>query len=194
MPTINLTLPSDGDTIDAADVNTPLNAIAAVINGGIDSTNITDGSIATGDIANAAVTANKLGTGAANATVATAETTTSTSYANLTTTTDTVTVTIGANGLALVTISSRMQNNTSAAIVYVGVDISGANTVAATDTTAMLIQVSNANFVYRWSSCFLLTGLTAGSTTFKLKYKVADGGGGAGTATFTDRRIAVVPL
>lgn len=45
MGTVSLTLPSDGDTIDASDVNNPLNAIAAVINGGIDSTNVTAGSL-----------------------------------------------------------------------------------------------------------------------------------------------------
>lgn len=65
MGTVSLVLPSDGDTIDAADVNVPLNAIAAVINGGIDSTNITDASIVTGDLADAAVTPAKIlaGTG-----------------------------------------------------------------------------------------------------------------------------------
>lgn len=45
MSTVSLTLPSDGDTIDASDVNNPLNAIAAVINGGIDSTNVTAGGL-----------------------------------------------------------------------------------------------------------------------------------------------------
>lgn len=45
MGTISLTLPADGQTIDAADVNTPFNAIATAINGGIDSTNITDGGV-----------------------------------------------------------------------------------------------------------------------------------------------------
>lgn len=43
MGTVSLTLPADGDTIDAADVNTPLNALAAVINGGLDNSNITSG-------------------------------------------------------------------------------------------------------------------------------------------------------
>lgn len=45
MTTVSLTLPSDGQTIDAADVNNPFNAIAAVINGGVDSTNITAGGV-----------------------------------------------------------------------------------------------------------------------------------------------------
>lgn len=45
MGTISVTLPSDGDTIDAADVNNPLNTIVNVINGSLDSNNISDGGI-----------------------------------------------------------------------------------------------------------------------------------------------------
>lgn len=45
MGTISLTLPSDGQTIDAADVNTPFNTISTVINGNIDSNNISAGGI-----------------------------------------------------------------------------------------------------------------------------------------------------
>lgn len=40
MGTISLTLPSDGETIDAQDVNNPFNTIANAINGNLDSTNI----------------------------------------------------------------------------------------------------------------------------------------------------------
>lgn len=40
MTTISLTLPADGQTIDASDVNTPLNTIASAINGGLDTNNI----------------------------------------------------------------------------------------------------------------------------------------------------------
>lgn len=45
MSTVSLTLPSDGDTIDASDVNTPFNAIATVINGSIDNTNVSAGGL-----------------------------------------------------------------------------------------------------------------------------------------------------
>lgn len=45
MTQVTLSLPSDGDTIDVADVNTPFNLIANVINGNLDSTNITAGSL-----------------------------------------------------------------------------------------------------------------------------------------------------
>lgn len=40
MGTISLSLPSDGQTVDAADVNTPFNTIAAEFNGNIDNDNI----------------------------------------------------------------------------------------------------------------------------------------------------------
>jgi len=43
MATISLTLPSDGQTIDASDVNNPFNTIAAEINGNLDNSNIKAG-------------------------------------------------------------------------------------------------------------------------------------------------------
>lgn len=43
MGTVSTTLPSDGQTIDAADVNTPINAILSEFNGNIDDDNIKTG-------------------------------------------------------------------------------------------------------------------------------------------------------
>lgn len=154
----------------------------------------TNNSVVTANIANAAVTANKLSTGAAAAFVATNETTTSTTYADLTTTTDSVTTTIGANGLALVSLKSDVANTVSVAFCFISVAISGATTTAAADSNGVLWQDFTANGNGTASAVYLLTGLTAGSTTFKMKYRVQTGGGGAGTGTFTNRRIAVVPL
>lgn len=45
MPIINPTLPNDGEDIDASDVNDPINAILAVLNGLIDQDNIADSAI-----------------------------------------------------------------------------------------------------------------------------------------------------
>lgn len=42
MTLVSLTLPNDGETIDASDVNGPFNAIASVLNGNIDDTNISN--------------------------------------------------------------------------------------------------------------------------------------------------------
>lgn len=45
MGTISITTPSDGQTIDASDVNNPLNTIVNVINGNLDSNNISAGGV-----------------------------------------------------------------------------------------------------------------------------------------------------
>lgn len=147
---------------------------------------------ATTALQNSTVTTDKLNTGAGQATVTTQETTTSTSYVDLSTTTDTVTVVIGANGLALVAISAGLLNNTTFGTTYASFAISGASTVAAGPTTGEISAQEDGtygNVVYQFGSTFLITGLTPGSTTFKMKYKV-----GSGTGGVSGRRIAVVPL
>lgn len=45
MGTISVSLPSDGETIDAADYNTPINTIVSEINGSLDSDNIATGGV-----------------------------------------------------------------------------------------------------------------------------------------------------
>lgn len=150
---------------------------------------ILDANVTTAKIANANVTADKLATGANTAYVATSETKTAGAYADLTTTTDTVTVTIGANGLALVSISSQMQNDTANAVSFVGFAVSGASTVVAQDRYAIIHQSYVSGSYTKIGATFLLIGLTAGSTTFKMKYAVS-----GNTSTFSIRNIAVIPL
>ena len=45
MGTVSVSLPSDGQTIDAADYNTPINTIVTAINGNLDSDNINEGGV-----------------------------------------------------------------------------------------------------------------------------------------------------
>lgn len=45
MATISVSLPSDGQTIDAADYNVPINTIVSEINGGLDADNIEAGGV-----------------------------------------------------------------------------------------------------------------------------------------------------
>lgn len=45
MGTISVSLPSDGQTVDAADYNTPINTIVTVINGNLDVNNMADAAI-----------------------------------------------------------------------------------------------------------------------------------------------------
>lgn len=215
MGALSVSLPSDGETADASDYNTPITTIVNEINGGLDNSNIAanaaidgsklaNGSVDTDTLAESAVTTdkiddgavvpNKLALGVASATVDTSQTTTSTSYADLSTTTDQVTVTIGANGLALVGISSRMANNTTNGFCFVSFEVSGANSISASNSNAIMFQNSGGGVGATIGKTVLLTGLNPGSTTFKMKYVVQTGGGGSGTGTFANRTIFVIPL
>ncbi len=128
--------------------------------------------------------------GTAQAVVAASESTASTSYADLTTTTDSVTVTVGSSGKALVLISANIVSNTSGGANFMGYALSGANTVSATDGKSIMYYaavtgITKANL----SGIFLETGLAAGSTVFKAKYRFESFAG-----SFANRRIAVIPF
>lgn len=182
-------------TLVTPSVNTINEATAA--NGvTIDGLNIKDGklntssSVVTTNYTNTSVTADKLSLSPLTASVSTTETTTSTSYTDLATTTDTVTVTIGVNGLALVGITSKMYNSTNTSESFVSYAVSGASTVAAADTKGIHMLSSGVNVPQvTVSGVFLATGLTAGSNTFKMKYRVT-----ANTGGFQNRSIWVLPL
>lgn len=131
--------------------------------------------------------------GATVATVATAEQRTATAYGDLTSITDSVTVTVGASGKALVILDAGIKSPDGTYGGRMGFAVSGANTIAASDakSTGLRLQASNNDFVYPCNKMILLTGLTAGSTTFKLKYKTLS----SGVATeFSDRSITVIPF
>lgn len=136
-------------------------------------------------LTNSSVPASALATGASAAYVATSETTASTSFTDLATVTDTVTVTVGANGLLLISIYA-WSSNSGANSNGIGFTLSGANTAAGADDYSLFWIGTNTN---GYGATFLVTGLVAGSTTVKMKYKVS-----AGTGTFSRRRIAAVPL
>jgi hypothetical protein len=145
---------------------------------------------ATPVVPNASWGPSKLATGAATATVATSEPTSSTSYADLATVTDTVTVTVGANGLALVSIAATGANSGADGTTSISFAVSGATTIAASvarHTASM--RLTTATAAVRYSHTVLVDGLTPGSNTFKMKYLVP-----AGTGTFSNRTISVVPL
>ena len=128
--------------------------------------------------------------GTAQAVVATSESTSSATYADLATTTDTVTVTIGPSGMALVLIYAYFSNTQWNAMMSYA--ISGANTAAASDTKCLNFRNQPAGSQDgAFGGTFLETGLSTGSTTFKLKYRA---GGSGGTMTFANRRIAVIPF
>lgn len=171
--------------VDTINENTSTNGVT------IDGLNIKDGalntnnSVVSSNITNASVTPNKLSLGAQQVTVTTSETTASTAYTDLATTTDTVTVSVGTNGLLLVMIYGWMSNS-GANNNFISFTLSGANTQAAADTMCVTSQGTQ---TFGFGNTFLLSGLAAGSTTVKMKYRAA-----AGTSTFVNRRIWAIPL
>ena len=122
------------------------------------------------------------GTTAGGATTTSSSYTTSLSDA----TTTSVTVTVGASGIVLIAFSSYIFNtgtNTS----FVSYAVSGANTTAASDANGVQMKMNSSDATY--SRMTIITGLTAGSTTFTLSYRTT-----AGTATYSNRTISIVPL
>lgn len=122
------------------------------------------------------------------ATVSTSETRTSTTYGDLATVGPTVTVTTGT--VALVIFGTHVSNTNAGQGGRMAVDISGATTSAASDTNSVLAESGNANDGFQWSYATVIDSLTAGSNTFRAKYRLV----GAGTATFSNRSLSIVPF
>ena len=100
-----------------------------------------------------------------------------------------VTITTGTS--AIVTVSCAMANSSATEYNFMGFAISGATTVAASDSyTAQLVNFSAANFRFdSVSQQFLVTGLTAGSNTFSTQFRRT-----AGTLQVKNRTITVMAI
>lgn len=124
-----------------------------------------------------------------SAEVTTDQSTTSTSYTDLATAGPAVTLTLkGTTAIVFLSASTYKSPAGSGNTSFVSVAVSGASTVAAADTAAQGTNPFGSSFVaaYPLSGIVFLTGLTAGSNTFTMKYKV-DGA----TFHFDNRTIAV---
>lgn len=113
MGTVSPSQSNAGDTIEAADINTPINQLAAVINGGIDTANITDGGIATADLADGAVGGSKLATSAITlgyAQITSNFSTTSATPVQVTSLTSTVTIPSGGRRIKITAFTGQLSN------------------------------------------------------------------------------------
>lgn len=118
----------------------------------------------------------------------TSDTTTSTSYGDLAGSSGpAVTVTTGTK--AIVFAAARLANNGTGNNTYVSYAVTGATTDAAVDERAFFFTGNTTNESVQSCNLNFHTGLTAGSNTFTLKYRVT-----AGTGTGDNRRIVVIPL
>jgi hypothetical protein len=123
----------------------------------------------------------------ASATVATYQSTTSTSYTDLATSGPAVTLTTGTK--ALVIITGLLEDFDSGIEKWMSFAVSGATTIAASDTRAIVHNASTNNGRELRASATSVVTLTAGSNTFTAKYRT-----GAATAYYGDRDIFVMNL
>lgn len=194
----SLTVPSNDDEVaivDTAGVITKKIRRDDLLDGAplpantVDTQSITDANVTTAKLADASVTPGKLATGAVSSTITTGEIRSNTSYGALTTA-QAVTATIGANGLALVSISCGFSASNGAEVTYFSYAVSGANTIAVSDGTGVIARAyGSTGVIGSFGKTVLLTGLTAGSTTFTVQVRNT-----VGTTTYSNRNISVIPL
>jgi hypothetical protein len=123
-------------------------------------------------------------------TVNVSDTTTATSYGDLPAGTLGPSVTVTSGTAVLVGVSAKIQNSLNTASSFASYAVSGATTVAASDTWGVSIQAPTAaSTTVNASRVTLHTGLTAGSNTFAMKYRVS-----GGTGSFDMRHIFAIPF
>lgn len=125
-----------------------------------------------------------------SAAVDTSQTTTSGSWANLATTGPSVTITVPSTGAVLILMEAETQNSTDGVRCEFSLAVSGANTISEDDQRLRLqsraVVVSAPIYA---GGARLLTGLTPGSTTFLMRYRVQ-----SGTGTYLNRKLHVIPF
>ena len=120
-------------------------------------------------------------------TVATGQTTSSSSFTDLATVGPTVTLTTGTK--ALIMLSVQLDNQANSRQGTASIEVTGASSVSPSDAPAFHLY-SSSNTALQATTTYILSGLTAGSNTFKVKYKAA----GSTTVNFGERRLSVIDL
>lgn len=98
------------------------------------------------------------------------------------------TVTLYTANIALVTISASIDNAGGSAIVYAAIDVTGATTLAATDSNAYAVTGPTGVGV-QGTSQIIVPNLTPGVNTFTVKYRAS-----AGTISVSRRQLIVVGI
>jgi hypothetical protein len=119
--------------------------------------------------------------------VATEQSTSSSTYVDLSTV-QSVTITTGTK--ALVNISALIRSNNANNRGVVSFAISGATTRAVSNENSIYYYFDNSDISIRMTAVTLVTGLTAGSNTFTMKFQ----SNGNFTSNFKDREISVIDM
>jgi hypothetical protein len=122
------------------------------------------------------------------ASISTSQTTSSTSFADLATVGPQITVTTGT--IAIVLFSASMAHSVDNNETATSVTVSGASSIAASNAWELSFDGNKATNFSRGTGAHIFTGLTAGSNTFTMKYRV----GASPTGTFRDRELNIIPL
>lgn len=99
-------------------------------------------------------------------------------------------VTLVTGTTALIHLKCDAYNTTLNAYALVGVAVSGAGTVAASDDYAMYHKMAVADNQITYGVSIMLGGLTAGTNTFTMQYKVSSNTGNFGKRSITVQGIA----
>jgi len=117
--------------------------------------------------------------------------TTSTSYVTtLTGDATALSVTLVTGTTAYISMHGNFSNNTSTASTYISYSVSGATTIAASDTNGQRFQVSD-SYNKPIIRVGIVTGLTAGTNTFTFAYRCSTS---AATSYFDSRDIVVAGI
>lgn len=120
--------------------------------------------------------------------IQTLQTTASSSYVDLPSVGPTVTVTSGAR--ALVALTCNMESNVAGGISNMAVDISGASSEGPTESNSLRYESGTSGDSIQATFSTIYTTLTPGENRFRAKYKT----NGAGTSTFSARKVCVLPF
>lgn len=181
------------------DINHPRTNQQMLLPSSVKPRHIEDGSITNQQIANETITTSNIAaggvttpnlnlSGSGSQFLAVSQTTTSAAYIDLATPGPNVEVTINPSGLALVIFGCQLVNNTTGEVCTMSFNASGANTIPV-GTYTYVAGASLSVVTVDATKVLLLTGLQPGSTLFSCKYKVT-----AGTGTFSNRVLSVIPL
>lgn len=120
-------------------------------------------------------------------TVGASEGTGSAAYTDLATPGPTVTCTTSAR--AMVFLNAKLTNDSIGNNSHVSVEVSGASSLAAVDLRGLFYRPAVASVSIRMGAMTFFNALTPGNNTFTMKYRAS-----AGTGTFAEREIFVIPL
>lgn len=115
------------------------------------------------------------------------ESTAETSYTDLTTVGPSVTCVTGTKAIYLM--SARMSATPASSSMRASIEISGASSIEAADARELTLDL-NTTDQNKVGTCYFEDGLTPGTNTFTMKYKMQT----AGTGTWAERHLIVIAL